>query len=93
MPSKCPTLPRPDYSPLGGPVKPSHQYRRRTDIDQKPIKTKTPPKDEKIANGHIKHEHHVKTSKDTGDTIEVREDFVLLNSNKETVLSMISFLG
>lgn len=88
MPSKCPTLPHPDYSPLVGPVKPSHQYRRRTDgkdIDQKPIKTKPPPKDNKIVNGHVTHEHHVKTTNDTRDSIEVREDFFLLKSNKEMV--------
>ena len=75
VPPKCPTLPRPDYSPLGGPVKPNHQYRRRTDIkdnDHKPAKIKTPPTDDKIVNGHVKHERHVKVSKDERNSIEVR---------------------
>lgn len=76
-PSKYPTLPHPDYSPLEGPGKPSKQYRRRTDgkdVDHKPIKIQVPPKDSKVVNGNITHEHHVKTSKDTRDAIEVREE-------------------
>jgi len=77
VPSKRPKVPHPDYSPLGGPVKHNHQYRRRTDIkdaDHKPAKSKTPPKDDKIVNGHIKHEHHVKTSDDARNSIEVLEN-------------------
>lgn len=75
VPSKCPTVPQPDYSPLGGSVKPNHQYRRRTDIkstDHKPAEIKTPSRDGKFLNGHVKHEHHVKTSEDARNSVEVR---------------------
>lgn len=79
IPSKFPTLPHPDYSPLDSSTKPNQRYRRRTDdrdIENKPSKSKASRKEDKVLNGHIRSEHHVKTSKDTRDSIEVYEYFL-----------------